>query len=191
MNVGSTKDLSPQFAANFIAETMAAELVVMGADAPAAANKTYYRVVAVDDQGKRSGASEYTTAPRPVIFSKPVTAAKSGSAFKYQVAVNRSLGDLKLRTIGGHDTAAYWEIEKPKFALQKAPAWLKIDEATGILSGTPDAAGSAEVAESVTLDREIRKLDEGQLKWGNEKVISTTAERVGAQTQTFTIEVAP
>ena len=37
-----------------------------------AANKTYYRVVAVDEQGKRSGPSDYATGPRPVIYSKPV-----------------------------------------------------------------------------------------------------------------------
>lgn len=187
VNAGSTKD--PQAASNFIAESTATELVVLGADATA--NKTYYRVVALDDQGKRSGPSDYATAPRPVIYSKPVTSGKAGAAYNYQAAANRSLGDLRLRVVNGHETANFWDIEKPKYALQKAPAWLKIDESTGVLSGTPDAAGSAEVVISATIDREIRKLDEAALKWGNEKVASTATDRVGVATQKFTIEVAP
>jgi len=67
--VGVTKeemaDWNPWFPANFIAETTAAELAVLGADVDlSAANKTYYRVVAVDEQGKRSGPSDYAVAPR-------------------------------------------------------------------------------------------------------------------------------
>ena len=58
-------DWNPWFPANFIAETTAAELAVLGADVDlSAANKTYYRVVAVDEQGKRSGPSDYAVAPR-------------------------------------------------------------------------------------------------------------------------------
>ena len=58
---------NPRFPANFVAETTATELAVLGrgVDLPAA-NKTYYRVVAVDERGKRSGPSDYATAPRPV-----------------------------------------------------------------------------------------------------------------------------
>ena len=74
--VGVTKtemaSWNPWFPANFIAETSATELKVIGCDvALPAANKTYYRVVAVDEHGKRSGPSDYATAPRPVIYSRP------------------------------------------------------------------------------------------------------------------------
>ena len=70
---------NPWFPANFIAETASTELAVMGGEVELpAANKTYYRVVAVDEQGKRSGPSDYATAPRPVIYSKPVKTAKVG-----------------------------------------------------------------------------------------------------------------
>ena len=44
--------------------------------------------------------------------------------------------------VGNKETANFWDIEKPKFAIEKGPAWLKIDPTTGMLSGTPDAAGS-------------------------------------------------
>jgi Putative Ig domain len=81
-------------------------------------------------------------------------------------------------------------VEHPAYALEGGPAWLKVDPATGLLSGTPDAAGRSEVVVSVTTDREVRKLDPGSAGWGVEKVVSTSAERVGADTQRFTIEVS-
>jgi len=85
----------PGFPANFVAETAATELPVIGAGLPAeasakAANKTYYRVVALDEQGKRSGPSDYATAPRPVIYSKPVVSAKVGAEYRYQARAQTS-----------------------------------------------------------------------------------------------------
>jgi hypothetical protein len=189
VNVGVCKELPAQFAANFIAETTACELAVLGSEVELpAANKTYYRVVAVDEQGKRSGPSDYATAPRPVVFSKPVLSAKTGVAYRYQAAANRSLGDLRMQ---GGEVSSFWNIEKPKFALTQAPPWLKVDAATGTLTGTPDAAGKAEVVLTATIQREVRKLDEAALKWGNEKVTSTTTEKVGEATQKFVIDVQP
>ncbi|MCX5685091.1 MAG: hypothetical protein NT049_15610, partial [Planctomycetota bacterium] len=181
---------NPWFPANFVAESTATELAVMGNEVVLPeANKTYYRVVAVDDQGKRSGPSEYAAGPRPVIYSRPVAAAKVGAEYRDQVCANRSLGDLSARMKGNEQVSGYFDIEKPRFALERGPAWLKIDEATGVLSGVPDAAGKVEVAVSVTIDREVRKLDEKALSWGGEKVLSTTTERVGVTTQKFVIEV--
>jgi hypothetical protein len=189
----STREMAawnPWFPANFIAETTATELAVLGreVDLPAA-NKTYYRVLAVDEQGKRSGPSDYATAERPVIYSKPVPAAKVGAEYRYQVRATRSLGDLSARMKGGDQVSGYFDIEKPKFVLGQGPAWLKIDEATGLLCGTPDAAGKVEVAVSASIDREVRKLDEKALVWGNEKVLATTSERVGTATQKFVLDV--
>jgi hypothetical protein len=159
-----------------------------GVDLPAA-NKTYYRVVAVDAQGKRSGPSDYAVAPRPVIYSKPVVTAQVGAEYRYQVRANRSLGDLSSRMMNGQQTSGYFDIEKPRFALAQGPTWLKMDEATGVLSGTPDVPGREEVTVTVTIDRQVRRLDEAILRWGNEKVLSVDTERVGAATQKFIIEV--
>jgi hypothetical protein len=190
VNIGGCKDLSSPFPANFIAETSAAELTVLGPGVNLAnANKTFYRVVAVDEQGKQSGPSDYAAAPRPTIYSKPVTTAKAGAPYSYQVCANRSLGDLRMRQVSGKEAASFWDIEKPKFALQRAPQWLKIDESTGVLSGTPDAAGKVEVVVTATIESEVRRLDEATLKWGNEKVVSTTTEKVGSTTQQFVIDV--
>ena len=90
---------------------------------------------------------------------------------------------------GNDQVSGYFDIEKPKFALIQGPAWLMIDEATGALSGTPDAKGKVQVAVTASIDRQARKLDEKALVWGNEKVLATTTERVGTATQTFVIDV--
>ncbi len=192
--VGVTKeemaDWNPWFPANFIGETTATELAVLGPGVGLpAAHKTYYRVVAVDEQGKRSGPSEYATAPRPVVYSKPVVTARVGAEYRYQVLTNRSLGDLSSRMADGQQTSGYFDIEKPRFALAQGPAWLKLDETTGILSGTPDTPGKADVIVTVTIDRPVRKLDEAILRWGNEKVLSVETQRVGVATQPFVIDV--
>jgi hypothetical protein len=179
---------NPWFPANFIAETTATELAVMGVDLPAA-NKTYYRVVAVDEWGKRSGPSDYATGPRPIIYSQPVIIAKVGMDYRYPVGANRSLGDLSARIKDNQQVDGYFDIEKPRFAVERGPAWLKIDEHTGVLLGRPDTAGKAEVVVTARLEREVRKLDEKVLVWGNEKVLSTTVEQVGAATQKFIIDV--
>jgi len=192
--VGTTKvemaAWNPWFPANFVAETAATELAVMGCevDLPAA-NKTYYRVVAVDEQGKRSGPSDYAIGPRPIIYSQPGVAAKVGTEYGYQVRANRSLGDLNARMQDNQQVNGYFDIERPGFAVERGPAWLKIDENTGALSGTPDVEGKVEVVVTTTLHRELRKLDEKALVWGNEKMLSTTRERVGAATQKFIIDV--
>jgi hypothetical protein len=181
---------NPWFPANFIAETSATELPVMGCNvASPVANKTYYRVMAMDEQGKRSGPSDYATAPRPVIYSAPSVAAHVGAPYRYIVSVNRSLGDLSARMNDNDQVSGYFDIEKPKFILARGPAWLKVDEHTGVLSGTPDAAGKDEVEVKAVIDRELRNLDEKALSWGNEKILSTNIEQVGGASQDFTIQV--
>ncbi len=192
--VGVTKEemaaWNPWFPANFVAETTATELAVMGRDVDLpAANKTYYRVVTVDDRGKRSGPSDYATGPRPVIYSRPVAAAKVGAEYRYQVHANRSLGDLSSRMKGNEQVSGYFDVEKPTFALDQGPAWLKIDGARGLLYGTPDAAGKVQVTVTAAIDRKVRTLDEKALAWGNERVLATNTQRIGATTQKFVIDV--
>jgi hypothetical protein len=192
--VGVTKeemsDWNPWFPANFIGETTATEMAVLGSDVDVpAANKTYYRVVAVDEQGNRSGPSDYAVAPRPIIYTKPEVTARLGTEYRYQIRANRSLGDLSSRMVDGQQTSGYFDIEKPRFTLAQGPVWLRIDEATGMLSGIPDASGKMEVTVTVTIDHEVRTLDEAVLRWGGEKVLSTEVKHVGAATQKFVIDV--
>ena len=175
---------------NFIAETTDTQHAVMGPDVHPAGNKTYYRVVAVDEREKRSGPSDYATGPRPVIYTKPRVTATVGEEYEYKVSANCSLGDLSGRMQGGNQVGGYFDIEKPRFSLEQGPAWLKIDPSTGVLSGTPEAPGEVEVVVTATIDREVRRLDEKALVWGQEKVLSTAQETVGTATQRFFIETS-
>jgi len=190
VSVGQSKDLPAQFPANFVTETTATEVVVLaaGLDLPNA-NRAFYRVVAVDAKGKRSGPSDYAAAARPFISSKPPTAARVGTEFQYPVSVVRSLGDLRVRTVEGKPAESFWDIEKPRFVISKGPSWLRVEENTGLLRGRPDAIGETEVVVTVTLERPVRRLDDGRLSWGHELVKKTGTEKVGSATQRFRIAV--
>jgi hypothetical protein len=189
VTVGVSKKLPAEFPANFVVETPATQLEVVGTEVKLpGANTAFYRVVAVDLAGKRSGPSDYAASPRPVIFSAPVTRAGKGAVYRYPVAAIRSLGDLRMRVVNGKETMNFWDIERLRFRIQRGPEWLSIDEASGLLSGTPDRAGMAEVVVAVTLEREEQRLDEETLKWGIEKVVSSGTVTVGSAIQSFVIE---
>jgi hypothetical protein len=187
VTIGISKDLPSEFPGNFVGQTEAQEMAVVGQGS--LANKAYYRVVAVDNSGNRSGPSDYASAPRPVVTSLPSGEAKAGVEYRSSILAIRSLGDLRTRVVNGKETMSFWDIERLKFTLVKGPPWLKLDEATGELSGIPDTAGKTDVELLVTLEQDIRKLDEASLKWGQEKVTSTGTRKVGSVTERFQIEV--
>jgi hypothetical protein len=190
--VGISKEFPSARQANFIMEVAATEAAMIGAEVkPVSANKAFYRVVAIDEHGKRSGPSDFAEAPRPIIYSRPVTDAKVGSEYRYTLSTIRSLGDVRTRVIDGKETMNYWDTETPRFAVKEGPSWLKVDPATGLLSGVPDRPGKVAIVVTATIDREVRSLDAGTLSWGVEKVLSTSRQRVGVATQKFTIDVAP
>ena len=181
-----------QFPANSLIETPETKLAVVGPGvAYSGANKAYYRVIAVDERGKRSGPSDYAATPRPVIYSQPVVQAKLGEEYRYDVRAIHSLGDLRTRVTAGREVMNYWDVEHPRFRLEQGPNWLSIDKSTGQLSGKPDAAGRYEVTVAVTLEREQRSLDPGQLQWGNEKIMDIRMETVGTAKQDFVIQTTP
>lgn len=192
VTVGKSQDLSSEFPANFLAETSDTELEVVGPNVQAAgANKAFYRVVAVDASGIRSGASDYASCPRPLIVSSPSSTARKGAEYRYSLAVIRSLGDLRTRVVDGKEVMNFWDIERPHFELRRGPGWLSIDADTGLLAGTPERSGKAEVVVSITLERDEHRLDEQALKWGVEKVITSGTAKVGTATQSFTVDVGP
>ncbi len=123
---------------NFLAETPETSMVVVSADAKQEnVNKVYYRVVSVDANGTVSGCSDYAEMPHPFIYSNPVTTAKVGQEYRYEVKSLRSLNDVQHHYEDPGNQ--FWDIEENKFALAEGPEWLKMDEATGVLSGTPAA----------------------------------------------------
>ena len=137
---------SPMFPANFVAEVTGTRLRVIGPelDLPNT-NKAFYRVVAVDAGGNRSGSSEYVAAPRPLIYTVPPTSASVGQAYSYRPSTISSIGDLRWRasSVDGYFLAltAFWDEERPQWTLSGAPTWLAVDPESGAMSGTPPAAG--------------------------------------------------
>ena len=106
----------------------------------------------------------------------------------------RSLGDLRLQWVDGEEVPSFWDIERPLFAVEQGPSWLRIDERTGALGGMPDATGTFQVAVTVTLERSIRRLHEGgprpwNLGLGKEKTRDIVTETAGGATQRFRIRV--
>jgi hypothetical protein len=178
------------FEPNFLSETDQVEIKVMGSGL-SNANNAFYRVVAVDAAGKRSGASDYAASPRPLIHSQPKERAAINKEYAYDVQTIRSLGDARSRVINGKEVMNYWDVEQPRFALEQGPSWLTMDETTGRLAGKPNTLGRFEVVVAATLEREQRMLDPAQLQWGIEKVTDSRVEKVGMARQQFVIEVEP
>jgi hypothetical protein len=107
----------------------------------------FYRVVAEDAKGNRSGPSDWAAAPRPFIYTDPVREARVGVPYRYEARTIVSIGHLTYRDfpLGEFYQAAFWEAEKPRFSLvdeisrcgNKDPSWLHVDPETGVLTGVP------------------------------------------------------
>lgn len=116
--------------------------------------KAFYRVVAVDAKGNRSGPTDFVAAPRPFIYTDPVTTATAGHAYEYKAQSIASIGDLRLLK---NNAIGFFNAEKPVYTLLKAPDWLAIDKTTGVLTGTPPAAGTAEVSIEAAIEGQSQK----------------------------------
>jgi hypothetical protein len=189
VKIGETKELANPFPANFVAEVTGTSMDVIGVgNVLPNANKAYYRVVAVDSNDRRSGDSDYVEAPRPFIYSMPVTNAPAGQAYSYQVQAVRSIGDLTRRDAAKPKPGTrFWKIEPLKFSLTQKPGWMSINADTGLITGTSDGTGG-KVTVSVTLTKEHRLVhDKDNIVWGNEYEQSKTYETVGPVTQQFVV----
>jgi hypothetical protein len=140
---------------NFLGTTSATTMVVVSPNATAPnANHVFYRVVALDAHGTASGCSDYAELPHPFIYTAPVTQARVSRPYRYEVGSLRSLGDYQNKPERARDNNGYgygyWDIEENRFALVEGPSWLRLDEAAGVLAGTPAGAGTARVRIAVT-----------------------------------------
>ncbi len=126
--------------ANFLAETAEPFLKMTPTHA-------FYRVVAIDGSGNRSGSSDYAEAPRPWIYTEPSRTAKIGAPYQYEPRTVRSIGDLTYRhTVPGEQyQSAFWDADQPVFSIDTEmprcgnfdAKWLRLDPKTGALNGTP------------------------------------------------------
>lgn len=143
--------------ANYLGRTTKIWMPIVGPtqNAPAA-NRVFYRVVAIDDKGTESGCSDFVELPHPFVFSKPAARVHIGQAVDYTIRSLRSLGDYQCKPDAGSKQKQYayrfWDTEKLEYKLLKAPDWLSIDARSGRLIGTPKTAGSAHVAVRVSTE---------------------------------------
>ena len=139
---GGSEDETVEFPANLLGTAEATSMVVVGAVSclGASGNRCFYRVVAVDETGERSGPSDYVEAPRPFIFSRPPVRIRAGVVTTYQLQVIRSIGDLRCISDGtSRYFAAFRDADELSFILDEGPPWVELEEATGAMRFSPQA----------------------------------------------------
>lgn len=170
--------------ANFYTETTKTEVPILfyGIEKPPHPNmnRSYYRVVAIDEDGVWSGSSDYFELYHPSIYTVPKkTEFRVGEIFNYQVRATRSLGDLQRR--GPRDD--YYDKEIIRFKLMNNPSWLSINAETGLISGTPSEKDVGKV--KIT----VRAMAGYEVKMHNKKRIPTRASKF--QDQHIELNVLP
>ena len=122
---------------NLIGSTENIGLRVIGGSS-SSANRCYYRVVAVDAKGRRSGPSDYVEAPRPFLYSENPPAIPANTTVTHQFQAIRSIGDLRAASKGPHRyQLAFREGDTLRYLLDEGPPWLSLDETTGLLTLMP------------------------------------------------------
>jgi len=155
---------------NIILTTDRTEAVVV-ADGRENLDRTFFRVAAIDAAGSRSGPSEFVAAKHPFLFTTPVAKAKVGQAYRYQARSLWSKGHF----VGGSRQVTkprprsvhcilYPDADKLRFALKRAPKWLTVDATTGLVTGTPAAAGRHTVELEVTDGRDGSDIQAFEIK---------------------------
>ncbi|UCD00156.1 MAG: hypothetical protein JSW66_09795 [Phycisphaerales bacterium] len=121
---------------NFMTATNKSSLMIVGPGLGLPnVNKAFYRVVAVDENGNVSGASDYADFSRPFIYSRLPEKVKVDRVLGHRLGVVASIGDLRCKP--GYK-AAFWDREYLRFSLVQAPRWLELDPQTGEIAGTPE-----------------------------------------------------
>ena len=138
--------------ANLLARTegTSLEVVAPGLEG-AAACEVFYRVVAIDSAGTRSGPSDYVELPHPYFFGEPPGQAIAGQEYRYRLRSLSSRGDLQQRAMAdGSVDCSYSDGDRQRFELLKAPGWLEVDAETGEVSGTPAKRGRHRIVAEAT-----------------------------------------
>lgn len=130
---------SETFPSNLIATTDQTSHRVAGPGVETG-NFAFYRVVAVDDRGTRSGPSDMAAAPRPMIVSAPPSTAVAGQTTTYQLVVISSIGELRAERIDNKNyVQAIREGDRLRFLVDEGPPeWVTIDTHTGQLTARPE-----------------------------------------------------
>lgn len=125
------------FPANFIATTKRTSYQAAGSKIENG-NHAYYRVVAVDKDGVRSGSSAMAEAPRPMVISQPPEQAIADQTYTYQIQAIQSIGDLRCESKGPRRYfSAFRDGDVLRYLLDEGPDFIELDEKTGLLTAHP------------------------------------------------------
>ena len=128
--------------------------------------RAYYRVVAVDAEGRESGPSGQGDLFHPLILSKTLPAARASAYYQTRIDVSASIGDLVSTDFpnGQPYNIKFRNADDLVFDVTGAPQGLTINFDTGVLAGylPANAAGKYEVAIKVT-DKRSGKQDSVKL----------------------------
>ena len=112
---------------------------VLGAGV-AAGNRAFYRVVAVDADGVRSGPSACAEAPRPFVCADLPRRVAAGRVTAWPLASVRSLGELRAESRGPQRyLKEIRDGDELTWILDEGPEWIELDGATGALTFRPEA----------------------------------------------------
>jgi hypothetical protein len=129
-------------------------------------NCSFYRVIAVDENGIASGPSNLLELPHPFIYSKPITNTKVDKLYRYQAKTLNCIGDLQYRY--AKPNMNFWEKEEYEFELTQKPAWLTVDKNTGLITGTPNLTDKGTHCITVVCHRKFpHELKEGDYRPSN------------------------
>ncbi|MEE3336938.1 MAG: hypothetical protein VX255_11135 [Candidatus Latescibacterota bacterium] len=116
---------------------------VIGPTTDEALARPYYRIVAVDEAGVRSGPTSMIEAPRPFITTPLPPQIAAGETTTVQVSCLRSRGDLRAQSEGPRRYfQAFRDGDQVEFLLDEGPNWISLDAVTGCLSLSPPAKGA-------------------------------------------------
>jgi hypothetical protein len=144
-----------QAPANLLVETHGALLT---AELPADLWRAYYRLVAVDAEGRVSGPSDIAEMPHPVIVTRMLPPAARMRFYSARILTNASIGHLVSADEDGKQYQyRYRTGDDLVFSLAGAPAGLSIDS-TGLISGFIDERANS----SYELTVEVKNKTDGK-----------------------------
>jgi hypothetical protein len=149
---------------NLLCTTTETKMLVVSPEAmKPAMNRSFYRVIAVDENGVTSGPSELLELPHPFIYSKPITKARVDRPYRYQIKTLNCIGDLQYRY--AKPNKDFWEKEGYEFELTQKPDWLTVDKNSGLITGIPRLADKGTHRVTVVCHRTFpHELKEGDYR---------------------------
>ena len=124
--------------ANLLNATEDTTAVVVGCSVQTG-NHAFYRVVAIDTDGVRSGPSDYAEAPRPFVITSPPQRIPPGATTTVALQVIHSIGDLRSESDGPRRyNKAFRDGDEITFLLDEGPDFIELDSSSGLLTLRPE-----------------------------------------------------